>query len=113
VSPEGLDRLSAYDWPGNVRELANVLERATILSSSRTLGPEVLELSRRRRKEARRELRAPQELVTLDEVQRQHIQRVLEHTRGRIYGPDGAAALLGLKPSTLQSKMKRLGVPRA
>ena len=49
---------------------------------------------------------------TLEEVQRQHILRVLTLTQGRIYGPGGAAALLGLKPSTLQSRMKKLGITR-
>ena len=113
VTPDGLARLSGYEWPGNVRELANVLERATILSPSRALGSELLELPGRRRKEARKEPKVALELLSLEELQRQHIQRVLEHTRGRIYGPGGAAEILGLKPSTLQSKMQKLGIARA
>ena len=51
-------------------------------------------------------------VATLEEVQRQHILRVLARTQGRLYGPGGAAALLGLKPSTLQSRMKKLGITR-
>ena len=107
LTPEGLARLEAHDWPGNVRELANVLERALILAPGETLGPEVLDLPGRRRREPR-----GIEPVTLAEATRQHIRRVLNVTGGRIYGPGGAAALLGLKPSTLQSKMKKLGITR-
>jgi formate hydrogenlyase transcriptional activator len=107
LTPDGLARLQAHDWPGNVRELANVLERALILAPGETLGPEVLDLPGRRRREAR-----GIEPVTLAEATRQHIRRVLNLTEGRIYGPGGAAALLGLKPSTLQSKMKKLGLER-
>jgi DNA-binding NtrC family response regulator len=108
LTPEGLARLQAHDWPGNVRELANVLERALILAPGETLGPEVLDLPGRRRRESR-----SIEPMTLAEATRQHIRRVLNLTDGRIYGPGGAAALLGLKPSTLQSKMKKLGMTRA
>jgi DNA-binding NtrC family response regulator len=113
VTPEGLEKLARYEWPGNVRELANVLERATILAASPALGPEVLDVGARRRREARQPQRPAGEVATLDEAQRQHIRFVLAHTRGRIYGPNGAATLLGLKPSTLQSKMKKLGLARA
>jgi len=109
LTPEALTRLEAHDWPGNVRELANVLERALILSPGEELGPDVVDLPGRRRRESR--LRDG-ELPTLAEATRQHIGRVLQATRGRIYGPGGAAEILGLKPSTLQSKMKKLGIRR-
>ena len=109
LTPEALARLEAHDWPGNVRELANVLERALILAPGEELGPEVIDLPGRRRREAR--LRDG-ELPTLAEATRQHISRVLQATRGRVYGPGGAAEILGLKPSTLQSKMKKLGLKR-
>jgi transcriptional regulator with GAF, ATPase, and Fis domain len=115
VTPEGIARLAAYDWPGNIRELANALERATILSRKQELGAEAFDLP----------IRVPGTVTaveapllvegvvpTLEEVQRQHILRVLSLTQGRIYGPGGAAALLGLKPSTLQSRMKKLGITR-
>jgi transcriptional regulator with GAF, ATPase, and Fis domain len=114
VSPAGLAKLAHYDWPGNLRELANVLERATILSPRREIGPELLDLSRRTGTSG---LPAPSRdlaaVPTLDEVQRAHIERVLAQVSGRIYGRGGAAELLGLRPSTLQSRMKRLGVRRA
>ncbi len=110
VTAEGLERLSGYEWPGNVRELANVLERAGILSSQKALGPELLDVPGRRRRA--NSPSTPRETSTLAEVQRAHIERTLALTRGRIYGPGGAAEVLGLKPSTLQSKMVRLGLGR-
>ncbi len=109
LTPEALVRLEAHEWPGNVRELANVLERALILAPGEELGPEVIDLPGRRRRESR--LRDG-ELATLADATRQHIARVLQATRGRIYGPGGAADILGLKPSTLQSKMKKLRIER-
>ncbi|WP_075004659.1 sigma 54-interacting transcriptional regulator [Stigmatella aurantiaca] len=115
VTPEGLARLAAYDWPGNLRELANVLERATILSSGLELGPQAFELPTRAPVEApepRPPVTVSEDVPTLARVQREHILRVLSLTKGRIYGPGGAAELLGLKPSTLQSRMKKLGIAR-
>ena len=115
VTPEGLARLAAYEWPGNLRELANVLERATILSRRPELGAEAFELAAPTPSVPPAMEPAPLGLggvPTLEEVQRQHILRVVALTRGRIYGPGGAAALLGLKPSTLQSRMKKLGITR-
>jgi transcriptional regulator with GAF, ATPase, and Fis domain len=116
VSEAGLAKLRGYAWPGNIRELANMLERATILSSHATLGPEVLDLPTAGRTEGdgpARLLPGPVPgLATLEEMERGHIRTVLEHTRGRVYGKGGAAELLGLKPSTLQSRMKKLGLAR-
>ncbi len=113
VTAEGLELLASYSWPGNLRELANVLERATIVARGRELGPAELELPRAERAvcglhEAHPDRRVP----TLDELSREHIRRVVALTDGRIYGPGGAAELLGLKPSTLQSRMRRLGLER-
>jgi len=125
VTREGLQRLAAYGWPGNIRELANALERATILATRRELGAEAFDLPTRPAAEAaggedeevlEPSVALPLELgrvPTLAAVQREHILRVLALTRGRIYGAQGAAALLGLKPSTLQSRMKKLGIARA
>ena len=111
VTDAGLAALRGYRWPGNVRELANVLERATILSTQPALGPESLDLP------AARPVEMPQPEataapLTLDDLQRSHIARVLATTQGRIYGAGAAAELLGLKPSTLQSRMKKLGLVR-
>jgi formate hydrogenlyase transcriptional activator len=120
VSSEGLKRLAAHPWPGNLRELGNVLERATILAPGRELGPDVLELPGHpassvpstEPEAAPRAQATAGRVATLDDVQRDHIQRVLALTGGRLYGRGGAAGLLGLKPTTLQSRMKRLGISR-
>ncbi|GHG70166.1 sigma 54-interacting transcriptional regulator [Comamonas sp. JC664] len=124
VTPEGLARLETYGWPGNLRELANALERATILTRGNALGPEAFDMPTRGASVAAPSAEpvasvAPASsepklapVLTLAAVQREHILRVLTLTRGRVYGEGGAAALLGLKPSTLQSRMKKLGIAR-
>ncbi len=118
LTPEALQRLRDYDWPGNVRELANLLERATILANGRSIGPELLDVPAAGRAAAAaprqgRESGPAPGFATLDEAQREHIRRALELAGGRLYGPHGAARLLGLKPTTLQSRMKKLGLRRA
>jgi transcriptional regulator with GAF, ATPase, and Fis domain len=119
VTREGLAKLASYQWPGNLRELANVLERAMILASERRLGPEVLDLPTRSSVLPTEEpppsgplKPAIAAVQTLDALEREHIRRVLTLTGGRLYGKGGAAELLGLKPSTLQSRMKKLGIER-
>ncbi len=90
----------SYDWPGNVRELANILERAVILCEGRLLQQEHIGISIQH--PTRRA-----EISTLEEVERMHIQRVLEKTAGVVGGPHGAATLLGLKRTTLLDSMKK------
>jgi transcriptional regulator with GAF, ATPase, and Fis domain len=109
-----LQRLLAYDWPGNVRELLNVLERAMILSR----GPE-LEITDRLLLGGIPGAGGSEVAVSLgkilrplDEVEREHILRVLDHTDGVIEGKRGAAPILGLHPNTLRSRMLKLGVER-
>ncbi len=103
-----LAAFDAYSWPGNVRELENVVERATILSRGADLevGPWFREL------DARPGGPGP-EAGTLDEVQRGHILAILERTGWRVSGKRGAATLLGLKPTTLHARMKKLGIRRS
>jgi formate hydrogenlyase transcriptional activator len=102
LTPHLLARLAAHDWPGNVRELANVLETALILGDGREL---VLP--------AEIALAAPRHRVPPFEASvRATLEAALRRTRGKLYGADGAAALLGLKPATLQSKMRKLGIDR-
>lgn len=106
-----LEVLKARPWPGNVRELINLLERATILAEQ---GDLQIEDPPAANPNAQPEC-PPVEggpWPTLDELNAAHIRRTLERTGGKIYGEDGAAAQLGLKPSTLQSRMRKLGVDR-
>jgi transcriptional regulator with GAF, ATPase, and Fis domain len=118
---EALRGLVARDWPGNVRELRNVVERAAILARGGAIGAAHLVESAGLGGTggAAAAARAiPSGIVgrrgagTFEESQRARIAEALAESRGRIYGSGGAADLLGLKPSTLQSKMKRLGIER-
>ena len=102
ISQETMDALVRYPWPGNVRELENLIERAVILTRGVTLQIPLAEL-----RAAAPETVAP---VTLEEAERDHIRRALEQSKGVIGGPNGAAARLGMKRTTLQSKMKKLGL---
>jgi len=103
IRREDMERLQRYDWPGNVRELRNVVERAMILCNGPILrvappaGPHAGDLG-------------DDAALSMDEVQRRHILKVLETAGGRIRGSGGAAELLGLKPTTLRSRMQRLGL---
>jgi PAS domain S-box-containing protein len=103
IDEQALARLTAYDWPGNVRELANVLERAIILCDGASVLAEHLgELNRGRRESG--------VFPTLEEMERQHILRALAQTGGVLAGPEGAARLLGMRRSTVWSRMKKLGI---
>ena len=107
VAKASVDRLMSYDWPGNVRELRNVLERAMIVGNGPvlTVAPPV---SAGPPPAARPEAAAGD----LQAVERQHVLRVLEQTGWRIRGKHAAAEVLGLKPTTLEARMKRLGIRR-
>lgn len=96
--------LQAYDWPGNVRELENVIERAAI----NTVGPSLQLLDHLKSSLVAEKSAAPR--MTLEERERTYIVQVLEETKGRIDGPRGAALVLGLNPSTLRSRMRKLGI---
>ena len=102
---DSLTTLSQYHWPGNVRELENLIERAVILSQGPDLHIPLAELS----------LPTAQEnhaVTTLMAAERDLILRALQAAHGVIGGPDGAAMKLGMKRTTLQSKMQKLGIPR-
>jgi transcriptional regulator with GAF, ATPase, and Fis domain len=107
IPPSAMDALLHWHWPGNVRELENLMERSVILSEGEVLRVPLSEL---------RALTSPAESEVpnqnLDHAERQHIVRILRETRGKISGPDGAAIRLGLKRTTLQSKMQRMGITR-
>ena len=104
ISQGSLGRLQGYDWPGNIRELQNVLERACVLAKGPVVDVPDPALGTRQRR--------AWHPTTLDEAEQAHIGRTLEQTGWRIEGPGGAAKLLGLRPSTLRSRIKRHGLRR-
>jgi transcriptional regulator with GAF, ATPase, and Fis domain len=110
IAPESLQALQHYHWPGNVRELRNIVERAVILSTGKQL---VIPTPRT---QPVAHARTPPTLETLsfdhDSSVINHIRSVLDRTNWRVRGRDGAAARLGLKPTTLESRMARLGIVR-
>jgi formate hydrogenlyase transcriptional activator len=103
LSKASLEALQRYAWPGNVRELRNVIERAVIIANGPSL---VVELPQPTAATRRKSLK-------FVDVETEHIRSVLESTGGRIRGSGGAAELLGLKPTTLESRMTRLGISRS
>ncbi len=100
-----LSTLENYNWPGNIRELENIIERGVILSHGNRL-----EIGNWFRGESQRE--DEKRHRTLTEVERAHILQVLDSTRWRVSGPNGAAQILGINPQTLVSRMKKLGIQR-
>ncbi|PKL24350.1 MAG: AAA family ATPase [Spirochaetae bacterium HGW-Spirochaetae-3] len=118
---EALEALEENPWPGNVRELRNAVERAGILCRGGTIGASALLAgdwakvrgSSRVGSRITERIEAPCGGVeTLAEAERRYVAAALERANGKIYGPGGAAEALGLKPSTLQSRMKKLGLNR-
>lgn len=138
LSPAALQRLQAEAWPGNVRQLVNVIERATILCPRGRIEPAHLGLPPLAPAPPPSQAEPPAPAAatpappprpatplrpnegegegegtafpSLEDTERRYLQRALDRAGGRIYGPGGAAALAGLKPSTLQSRLQRLGM---
>jgi len=106
IPSEIMAALAKWDWPGNIRELENFIERCVILSKGPALRAPLSELQV---PEETAEERAD---LSLEATEREHILRVLREARGMIGGSDGAAARLGLKRTTLNSKLKKLGIKR-
>jgi transcriptional regulator of acetoin/glycerol metabolism len=97
-----MDALQRYPWPGNIRELKNVIENAMIISNDRILKLKPLaDLSPNLQRD-----------LKLEAVERNHIIDVLNKTSWRVSGQKGAAELLGLKPTTLEYRIKKLGITR-
>ncbi|ULA64401.1 MAG: Formate hydrogenlyase transcriptional activator [Nitrospira sp.] len=102
-----LERLTQYDWPGNIRELQNVIERATILAPTHLVA-----IDERVVVPSWRQASAAVPSSPVQDSARHHIHQTLEQAGWRIYGPLGAANRLGINPSTLRSRMKKLGLSR-
>jgi formate hydrogenlyase transcriptional activator len=105
IPPETMSALTSYQWPGNIRELQNFIERSVILTSGNALHPPL---------ETLRTAAEPESLgpITLEDAERDHIRKTLEQTRWVVAGPNGAAARLGIKRSTLYFRMQKLGISR-
>jgi chemotaxis protein methyltransferase CheR len=105
VSPASMGQLRKYSWPGNVRELANVIERAVINSRG-----SVLRIGEDFLTSEGENLAVP--VKTLEEMERDFITRTLQDVHWRIDGPQGAARVLGINPSTLRTRMGKLGIQK-
>lgn len=100
IASRDMEMLKAYTWPGNIRELRNVIERALIVSNGEVLSLQGLIPAAERNHGA----------MTLVEAERRHIQRALQAAGGKVKGAGGAAELLGMNPSTLNSRLRKLGI---
>ncbi|MGC1414382.1 MAG: sigma 54-interacting transcriptional regulator [Candidatus Acidiferrum sp.] len=106
IPPQTMSALISYQWPGNIRELQNFLERSVILTSGNALNPPLASL----KGAAEAGTLGP---ITLEDAERDHIRKTLEQTRWVVSGPNGAAARLGIKRSTLYFRMQKLGISRS
>jgi formate hydrogenlyase transcriptional activator len=105
IPPETMSAFVSYQWPGNIRELQNFIERSVILTSGNVLRPPLASLKRAAETESTG-------AITLEDAEREHIRKTLEQTRWVVAGPNGAAARLGIKRSTLYFRMQKLGISR-
>jgi len=128
IPADAMDALTHYSWPGNVRELENLIERAVLLSPGRELRVPLTELkstsasgvasgadsssSSASFTSLTSSASSTSSISTLEEAERQHILRALKQTQWRIAGPKGSAVLLGMKRTTLQARMRKLGIRR-
>ncbi|HVS88694.1 MAG TPA: sigma 54-interacting transcriptional regulator [Candidatus Acidoferrum sp.] len=118
VPADAMDALAKYSWPGNIRELENLIERAVLLSPGKELRVPLSELKSATLAAAGADPSpaffpsSASSISTLEEADRHHILRALRQTEWRIAGPKGAAALLGMKRTTLQARMRKLGIRR-
>lgn len=104
------DFLLYYSFPGNIRELENMIERGIILAENNTLDLEPLNYNLKQVQKPQIVHENNDKFLTLDELIKGHLKKAMERTKWKIYGDNGAAKLLGMKPTTLQSKLKRFGI---
>jgi formate hydrogenlyase transcriptional activator len=107
IDKQTLRQLEAYDWPGNVRELQNVIERAVVLSEGETFAIDESWLARRPSQPSR-----PSSVTTLVDGEKALIEAALKETQGRVAGPRGAAAKLGIPRQTLEWKIRNLNIDK-
>ena len=113
IPDDAMDALTRWKWPGNIRELENLLERAVILSRGPVLYVPLAELESLEEEDEEAAEAAEPENPNLRAAEREHILRILRECKGQIGGPEGAAARLGVKRTTLNSKLKKLGIERS
>ena len=109
IPTDTITHLTSYSWPGNIRELQNLIERAVILSRGSVLEVPLAELKQSGNGSLVNQLRGP---ISLEAVEREHIMKVLRETGWVIGGPAGAATRLGLNRTTLNNRMRKLGITR-
>jgi formate hydrogenlyase transcriptional activator len=121
IPADTMDALASYSWPGNIRELENLIERAVLLSPGKELRVPLSEIKSSsfvatEPSSSFASLTSSTSLAssisTLEDAERQHILRALKHTQWRVAGPQGAAVLLGMKRTTLQARIRKLGIRR-
>ena len=108
ISSKALQELTQYDWPGNIRELEHLIERSVLLATGDTI--KEIHLPHQKRNAATDVMKGSISIRTIDENEKEHILKILKHVKGRIGGAGGAAELLGVPTSTLNSRIKRLGI---
>jgi transcriptional regulator with GAF, ATPase, and Fis domain len=112
VSDADVELLCSYPWPGNIRELQNVVERAVIISQG---GPLRVDLALGRRRMKSHQAAVEGAVLSKEELkrrERENLMKAIEQCKGKIYGPDGVAAMLGMKPTTLTSRIKKMNLQR-
>jgi DNA-binding NtrC family response regulator len=108
-----IERLQRYSWPGNIRELQNVIERALITSHGADMNMDLPEEAHKRETQPSTALTENHRVLTdaqLRDLERSNMQAALKAANGKLFGKGGAAELLGLKPTTLASRLKRLDI---
>jgi transcriptional regulator with GAF, ATPase, and Fis domain len=106
IPKSAMDTLQSYHWPGNVRELENIIERALVISQGTKL--ELGDWFSRLESEDNQKY-----ILSMQDLERKHILKVLDLTSWRVSGKGGAAEILDLKPTTLEARMKKMGIERA